>query len=61
MKAAAEGVKFQFARALSTVFWVGYFPVAPGTVASAVALLLFVFCLFFNSRPCLPQECFFRR
>jgi len=26
MKAAAEGVKFQFARALSTVFWVGYFP-----------------------------------
>jgi len=43
MKAAAEGVKFQFARALSTVFWVGYFPVAPGTVASAVALLLFVF------------------
>ncbi|MDT9546900.1 MAG: phosphatidylglycerophosphatase A [Chlorobium sp.] len=42
MKAAAEGMRFQLARALSTVFWIGYFPVAPGTAASAVALLLYL-------------------
>jgi len=42
MKAAAEGMRFQLARALSTFFWIGYFPVAPGTAASAVALLLYL-------------------
>ncbi|KAA6232151.1 phosphatidylglycerophosphatase A family protein [Chlorobium phaeovibrioides] len=43
MSAASEGLRFQVARALSTVFWIGYFPVAPGTAASAVALLPYLF------------------
>ncbi len=34
-----------FARLISTFFYVGHFPVAPGTLASAVGVLL-VLCLF---------------
>ncbi|ABB23337.1 phosphatidylglycerophosphatase A family protein [Pelodictyon luteolum] len=42
MKSAAEGAGFHFARALSTCFFVGYFPLAPGTIVSALAVLLYL-------------------
>ncbi|TCD47686.1 phosphatidylglycerophosphatase A [Chlorobium sp. N1] len=36
-------MRFWIARALSTCFWSGYFPVAPGTVASLLAVVLYWF------------------
>lgn len=43
VKGAAGWARFRIARALSTCLWTGYFPVAPGTVGSLLAVLLYLF------------------
>ncbi|KZK74162.1 MAG: phosphatidylglycerophosphatase A [Pelodictyon luteolum] len=43
MNKAAEGTLLRVARVLSTCFFVGYFPLAPGTLVSALAVLLYLF------------------
>ncbi|MEI6846967.1 MAG: phosphatidylglycerophosphatase A [Chlorobiaceae bacterium] len=37
-------MKYFLAKIISTCFGIGYFPIAPGTVTSIVAILVYVFC-----------------